>query len=256
LYASANIGRFQRSDNLQGYTVLQCVERWADVLDTLGFDLHGFGTRFRAGTVAEWGTTITRVDLAGNCWTSNYGSLAQGVMIHRIGQKLPQLGKYGPMWGYDAKRGNWMRAKLYDKDAELAGKRRSDGGATTARFEVQLGAEFLKREGLDTVAGWSGETDMGKVIYGRFAEQVFRDQVSVQRWHDLPTRLQHWATCWREGRDIRSDMSQATYYRVRKQLLEHGIDIGTPCNVLALTRHVEVVQVVMLPNLIEEIEAA
>ncbi|MCK2088644.1 phage/plasmid replication protein [Thauera aromatica] len=256
LYASANIGRFQRGDNMQGFTVMECIERWAKVLSDLGFDLHGFGTRWREGTVAEWGTHITRVDLAGNHWTSNYGSLAQGLMVRRLGQKLPQLGKYGPTWGYDAKRSNWVKAKLYDKDAEQQGKRRSGGGATTARFEVQLGSEFLKREGLDKVKGWSGGEDMGKVIYVKFAEQVFREQLSVQRWDELPARLQHWATCWREGRDIRSDLSTSQYYKVRKQLLEYGIDVGTPCNVLALTRHVQVVEVSPLPNLIVPAEAA
>lgn len=257
LYASANIGRFQRQDNREGFTVLQCVEKWARVLGDLGFDLRMFGTRVRAGTPAEWGTHITRVDLAGNFWTSNYGSLCQGVMVRRLGQKLPQLGKYGPMWGYDAKRGNWLRAKLYDKDAELAGKRRSSGGATTARLEFQLGSEFLKRRGLDTVAGWAKEDeDMGKVIYAMFGEQVLREQVSVQRWQELPPRLQHWATCWREGRDIRAEMSKGQFSKVRRRLLECGIDIGTPCNVLALTRHVEVVQVQPLENLVRAEVAA
>lgn len=252
LYASANIGRFQRTDNVQGFTVLQCVEKWADVLGNLGFDLHGFGSRFREDTPAEWGTHITRVDLCGNVWTSDYAALSQGVMVRRIGQKLPQLGKYGPTWGYDAKRSNWHKFKLYDKDAEQAGKRRSSGGATTARFEGQFGSEFLKREGLDKVSGWTKEgEDMGKVIFGRFANQVFREQVDVQRWAELPVRLQHWATCWREGRDIRAELSTSGYYKVRGQLKEYGIDIGTPCNVLALTRHVQVVEVMPLENLIQ-----
>ena len=256
LYASANIGRFQRKDNLQGFTVLECVEKWGRVLSDLGYDMRGFGTRWRQGTLAEWGTHITRVDLAGNFETSNFGALSQGVMVRRLGQKLPQLGKYGPMWGYDAKRANWLRAKLYDKDAELAGKRRSSGGATTARLEFQLGSEWLKRNELDTVAGWAGDEDMGQVIYGRFAEQILRETVSVQRWHDLPPRLHHWATCWREGRDVRADMSKGQFSKVRRRLLEHGIDIGTPCNVLALTRHVEVVQVIPLPNLVGDRVAA
>lgn len=250
LWGSANIGRFQRGDNRQGYTVMECIERWAEVLQTFGLDLRGFGTRMRAGTLAEWGTHLTRVDLCANMWTSNYAALCQGVMVRRLGQKLPQLGRYGPMWGYDAKRANWLAAKLYDKDAEQAGKRRSDGGATTARFEVRLGAEYLKRNQLDTVAGWMEGNDMGQVIFARFAEQVFKEQVSVQQWAELPPKLQHWATCWREGRDLRSEMSKTTYYRVRSQLMEHGIDIGTPCNVLALTRHVQVVEVQPLPNLI------
>ena len=256
LYASANIGRFQRADNVQGFTVAECVDRWCEVLRNLGFDLRGFGTRWRVGTSAEWGTHITRADLAGNFETSNYGALAQGVMVRRLGQKLPQLGKYGPMWGYDSKRGNWMRAKLYDKTAEQAGKRRSGGGATLARLEFQLGSEFLKRYGLDTVSAWTGDEDMGQVIYGRFAAQVLRDQVSVQRWQDMPMKLQAYATCWREGRDLRSEMSKSAYYRARSQLLEYGIDIGTPCNVLALTRHVEIVQVMPVPNLVGNRSAA
>lgn len=256
LYASANIGRFQRADNVQGFTVLECVERWCEVLANLGFDMRGFGTRWRVGTPAEWGTHITRVDLAGNFETSNFGALSQGVMVRRLGQKLPQLGKYGPMWGYDSKRGNWMRAKLYDKTAEQQGKRRSGGGATLARLEFQLGSEYLKRNGLDTVAGWTGDEDMGQVIYGRFAAQVLREQVSVQRWQDMPPRLQAYATCWREGRDLRGELTKPTYYRVRAQLLEYGIDIGTPCNVLALTRHVEVVTVMPVPNLVGDRVAA
>src|SRR5690554_5929486 len=31
LWGTANIGRFQRADNMQGYTVMQCVEKWAEV---------------------------------------------------------------------------------------------------------------------------------------------------------------------------------------------------------------------------------
>lgn len=256
LYASANIGRFQRSDNRQGFTVLECVEKWARVLGDLGFDLRGFGSRWRTGTPAEWGTHLTRIDLAGNFATSNYAALCQGVMVRRLGQKLPQLGKYGPMWGYDAKRGNWLRAKLYDKDAELAGKRRSNGGATTARLEFQLGSEWLKRNGCDTVAAWTGDDDMGQVIYGRFAAQVLRESINVQRWQDMPMKLQALATCWREGRDLRAEMSRSAYYRARAQLLEYGIDIGAPCNVLALTRHVELVQVAPLSNLVADRDAA
>lgn len=252
LYASGNIGRFQRADNLQGFTVMQCMDKWCEVLSVLGFDLHGFGTIWGEGTAQEWGTYITRIDLCGNFRTSNYAALVQAAMVRRLGQKLPTLGKYGPTWGYDSKRSNWWKAKLYDKSAELAKKRRSDGGATIARFEIQLGSEYLKREGLNKVKAWTEDNDMGQIIYGRFAEQVLRESVEVQRWHDLPPRLHHWATCWREGRDIRAEVSQATYYRIRSRLMEYGIDIGVPCNVLALTRHVQIVQVEAQQNLIQE----
>lgn len=254
LHAMANIGRFQRPDNLNGLTVMQCLDKWALVLRNLGFDLRGFGTRWRDGHASEWGTHFTRLDLTQNLETDSFGSLTQAAMIRRIGQKLPQLGKYGPMWGYDARRSNWVRAKLYDKTAELEGKRRSAGGATVARFEVQLGSEYLKRHGLDLPQAWKvkeGEEDMQNVVFGRFADQVFRESMEVQRWDELPPRLQHWATCWREGRDIRAELSTSGYYKVRSQLLEHGIDIGTPCNVIALTRHVQTIHVQPLPSRLE-----
>ena len=40
-----NIGRFGEQDNELGLTVMQCMDKWAEVLRKLGFDLSGFGTR-------------------------------------------------------------------------------------------------------------------------------------------------------------------------------------------------------------------
>lgn len=247
---SGNIGRFQHGDNERGLTVMQCVERWAEVLKNLGCNIEGFGTRFGRGTVAEWGTFLTRIDLAGNFDVSDYSALASAMMVRRIGQKLPQAGKYGPMWGYDSKRSNWFKAKLYDKTAELTGKRRSSGGATRARFEVQLGSEWLKREKLDVVLGWKGD-DMAQIIYGRFADQVFKESLSVTDWSDMPVRLRSLAVLWRDGVDLRTMMSQSAYYRARTRLLEYGIDIGTACNVMALTRQCRVVEVMPVSALRE-----
>lgn len=256
LRGSGNIGRFQQPDNREGLTVVECVERWAEVLGNLGFDVTGFGAKWRLrvaagygesvaiaeGDVLDAGTVLTRVDLAGNFEVSDYSAMCQAFLVRRIGQRLPRDDRYGPTWGYEAKRATWWKAKLYDKTAELEGKRRSSGGSTLARFEVQLGAEYLKREKLERVIAWKG-ADMAQVIYGRFAGQVFRDTVAVQEWQDLPSKYEHWATLWREGRDLRQKMSKAQYYKVRKELSNYGIDIGTRCNVLALTRHVTVCEV-------------
>lgn len=236
LQGSANIGRFQRPDNIQGLGVVECIERWAEVLKVLGYDLTGFGSRWREGTVGEWGTYITRIDLAGNWETDDYAALCHAAMVRRIGQKLPQMGRFGPMWGYDAKRSNWTKAKLYDKTAEQAGKRRSDGGATLARFEVQLGQEWLKREGFDQVGKWGD--DMAEVIYGKFADQVLRESLSVEDWMEIPPRLRAYAILWRDGIDVRTQFKQGSggFYRVARKLRDYGIDIATPCNVVALVR--------------------
>lgn len=237
-----NIGRFQQADNVTGITVLECVEKWAKVLSELGYGINGFGTRFGRGTIVEHGTVLTRIDLAGNFEVSDYSALASAMMVRRIGQRLPSSGRYGPTWGYESKRSNWFKAKLYDKTAEQQGKRRSGGGATLARFEVQLGSEWLKREKLDEVMAWKDE-EMAQIIYGKFANPVFRDSLQVQEWGDMPLRLQAFAVMWRDGIDLRTVMSQSAYYRARTKLMDYGIDIGTACNVMALTRHCRIVEV-------------
>jgi hypothetical protein len=242
LHVSGNIGRFQHGDNLYGLTVMQCVERWAEVLKNLGYDVGGFGTRNRVGTVAECGTYLTRLDLAGNFQVSDYAALCSAAMVRRVGQKLPAAGKYGPTWGYDTKRSNWSKAKLYDKTAEIEGRRRGDGGATVARFELQLGSEYLKRYQLDRVIAWK-DINMTNVIYGKFAEPIFRDAVSVEDWTAIPSRIRHWAVLWRDGVDLRTQMSKSAFYRARSRLMEYGIDVGTTCNVVALTRQCRIVEV-------------
>lgn len=251
-----NIGRFQERDNREGISVIECVEKWEEVLRRMGYDTTGFGTKTvrivsdgygelcgDSGVLGA-GTFLTRIDLAGNFEVSDYQSLCAAMMIRRIGQKLPMQGKYGPTWGYDAKRSNWWKAKFYDKTAELEGRRKTSSGATLARFEVQLGSEYLKREKLERVKAWKGE-DMAQIIYGRFAEQVFRDSLAVQDWTDIPAKLRAYAIIWRDGGDTRLEFSGKSggWYKVRRQLLEYGIDIGTPCNVTALARHSRIVEV-------------
>lgn len=242
LQFSGNIGRFQRRSNETGIGVVECMDRWVEVLGPMGVPLAGFGASFGAGSVFEWGTTLSRVDLAGNYEVSDYGAWCRVLMMRALGRKHPQQGKYGPTWGNDVKRANWWKAKVYDKAAELQGKRNSHGGATLARFEIQLGSEYLKREGLNYVRKWKGG-DMAQIIYGRFAAELLRDTASVEDWQDIPSRLRHHAVLWRDGADLRVLMSRAQFYRVKSRLRDFGVDISIPCNVVALSQRVRVVDV-------------
>ena len=268
LWFSGNIGRFQESDNRTGLTVAQCVEKWKRVLDGMGFPVEGFGSRYRvepevgAIVTAAWvdndvawrGTTLTRVDLAGNCQASDYPMLCQAMSVRKIGQHKPILGRYGPTWGY-GKRSGWWKAKLYDKEAEQAGRRNTASAATVARFELQFGGEWLRRNGLETCESWTnrdGGVDMGQVVWGRFAEQAFRDGADGASFAEVPQALQLYAYAWKDGRDVRSMTGQANYYRVRKELLKYGMDVGVPCNVVALKREVQQVRIEWLPALRRE----
>lgn len=249
---TGNIGRFQQADNLQGLTVIDCVDRWAEVLHRLGIETSMFGSVVRAGSVSEVGTRLTRIDLASNFRVSDYAAFCRSKLARPIGRRPAREGKFGPTWGYDAKRGNWWKAKLYDKDAELQGLRASRGGDTTARFEIQLGGEWLRRNDLATVEAWTkGGDDMSKIIYGRFASELFRDSVSVEDWSSIPVRLRHWAVLWRDGADLRSQMSRSAFFSAKAKLKDYGIDIGQPCNVVSLTQRCRVVDVLPLHSLRE-----
>ena len=247
LRVTGNVGRFGRLSNVTGYSVGVCVDRARVLLENLGFDVTGFGAAGIQTECGRLGTVVTRVDLAGNCLVSDYPMLCQALMQRKIGKLLPKMGKYGPTWGYGAKRGGWVRCKLYDKDAEQAGRKTMSPGATMARFEVQLGREWLRVNGLDTVESWCGLSegglDMGQVIWGRFAEEAFREGADAASFKELPRALQRYAFFWKDGVDVKSITKPSNYYRVRKALLEYGIDVGVPCNVVALKREVKQVSV-------------
>lgn len=247
---TGNIGRFGQADNLNGFTVAQCVDKWREVLAEYYPKVTGFfGEDFEAinrltGEIERTGTRITRCDLAGNFYTDNFAKLCDMLMTRKLGQRSPRMGKYGPMWGYDSKRANWMKAKVYDKLCELAGRRTPAVGETTARFEVQLGSEILKRKGLDILKGWQGDNDMENVIFLENSNQVFRTQATAETWNDIPSRIRQYAVLWRDGTPLRAQCkSDATFYRIRKQLLAYGLDCSQPCNIVTLTRRIEVVKV-------------
>jgi hypothetical protein len=273
---TGNFGRFGQTDNLMGYTVAQCVEKAREVLrewfparaikhinPTTGaieirrfpaLDLsHFFGGDVElvnrdTGVIELMGTRITRCDLAGNFFTDNYAALTAMLLTRKVKKLIASDGKYGATWGYDAKRQNWLRLKVYDKDAELAGRRTPATGATTARLEIQLGSENLKRRGLNILNGWKVR-EMENVIYAEFSKQVFGEQATVNNWSDMPKWLRTYAVEWREGSPIRNQCnSDATYYRVMKQLREHGLDCSKPCNVMTLVQRIEVVKVQPLPS--------
>lgn len=247
LQFSGNIGRFQQADNVEGIGVRESVEKFGKVLHDLGFEAPMFGAVHSKGSPSESGTTISRVDLAGNFMCSDYKAWTIQLMQRPIFTRHPRLGKFGPTWGYESKRGNWWKAKVYDKQAEQDGKRKPYDGKTLARFEIELGSEFLKRENLQYLATWNKEMEgetMANVIYGRFLAEIQREQLSVEDWSQIPPRIRMYAVLWRDGQ--LPVMPKTTFYRVRSQLKAYGIDIAVPCNVLSLAKHVRAVDVVQV----------
>lgn len=66
-------------------------------------------------------------------------------------------------------------------------------------------------------------------VYNRYLRSIdMSDQISLstEKQLKLPRRLRSTYTLWQIGEDLRDTLPHATYYRHRKELLEHGIDIA------------------------------
>lgn len=84
---------------------------------------------------------------------------------------------------------------------------------------------------------------MEQVIYGRFAEVLTRNQVTVTEIQDIPGKLGLIARSY-DGENPYETGSPAvrTRRRWRSQLLKYGLDIAQPCDVMRLTTRVRVIE--------------
>lgn len=251
LWFSGNVGRFQQTTNTLGLSVIQCFEKAVSLLRNLypDLDYRFFGTVQREGTIAEYGTVLTRLDLASNFQTDSYLQLSQVIAQRKIFRHVPKDGKYGAIWGYDSKRGQYWKAKLYDKQAEQDGKRTPYTHDTLARFEIQLGSEYLRQNKLNRLKTWGTDMQTENIIYGRFSNQIFREQATIEDWSDFPPKLRQHAIMWRDGLNPKSYLAKSQYYKVKSDLLDLGLDISRPCNVMTLTQKVKTITVTQAPTL-------
>ena len=118
--------------------------------------------------------------------------------------------------------------------------------ADKLRAELTLRTKELKKLGLDKGAAW-GDNEPNDV----FIDYMGRLEMSEQKQLDellltLPSFLKSTYLTWKEGYDVKSILPKPTFYRHRKKLLEHGIDISIPSgnkpnNVIPLMRVIEAV---------------
>lgn len=251
LWFQGNVGRFTEHDNLQGISVHDCFTKAKTIINRIypKIDTSTFGLAGYRAFDDHLGTVFTRLDLTSNFYTESYHQLSTFYASRKLNTRLPVMGKYGPTWGYDTKRGQYWKAKLYDKQAEMDGKRTPYHNATTARFELQLGSTYLRKYELDQLTHWGKQMNTENIIYGKFINQLLAETVTAEDWSQFPAHLRQHAVLWRDGTDPRSYMSQANYYKVKKQLLEFGLDISRPCNIMNLVQKTKVLQIQMLPCL-------
>ena len=114
------------------------------------------------------------------------------------------------------------------------------------RAELTLRTKELKKLGLDKGCNW-GDNEPSEV----FVKYMSKLEMSEQRQIDdmlteLPRTLCATYTLWKSGHDPKVLLPKPTFYRHRKALMEHGIDISIPSgnkpnNVVPLMRIIEAV---------------
>lgn len=255
-----NIGRYGRPDNVFGFSVLDCIAKASDFLESFGLprftQINNNAPSARTDNFIKTGCVITRVDL-----TQNYalGSMENAMrLVHYMaGQAgagregrymMPKsYGQSGVSWNEGSK--HWY-AKLYLKGLEM--EKHASVAVTDwvksvgmARHEISLKSRYLLRHGLQDLRAWlsrEGEK-MENIIYGKFADVFERNTVQSDPYADLPPKLRRLAISWRDGEDIwNGPESRMTKYRYRKALLPFGIDIKFACDVSRLLMRVEVIR--------------
>lgn len=78
-------------------------------------------------------------------------------------------------------------------------------------------------------------------LFNSYQERILMNEqrrITPEQLLSLPTKLRATYTLWAEGHHMVSMLSKATFYRHRKELLEHGVDISIACDFAAETSNV------------------
>ena len=253
-----NVGRFNREDNLFGYTVAECVRIANAILAEFGLppftDSAPMPLTRKGGEDGGYqatGAVITRIDLTRNWRTGSAGNASQFIRYlqgFKSGRQEPKAYKTtGVSWGEGSK---YWYAKVYDKAAEYmrqCGKKSRKFNAVLfefmlsngiARHEIELKTRYLSQNNLWRFSLWvDGMEDR---VYALFSD-VVAGEAKVDSYLEIPGRAGELAVAWRDGADLKKRLSHNTFYRYRRELLGYGIDIAVPCKVERLRQRIEVI---------------
>jgi len=257
---SGNVGRFGRPDNLFGSKVLETVQRANEILAALGLPPFTGVDKNRQharddGFHKTHNCVITRVDLTAN-FSAGSREAAFRVLHWMSGQgtarnsgKNPRNYGNGITWNEGSKR---HYEKLYLKADEL-GKHVTEEVKQYCeqngilRYEVSLKARELADRGLQSLNGWAQVSKEGfrmeNVIYGKFAEVLTRNQVTVTEIQYIPGKLGLIARSYLNGENPYESLQAgaSTVRRWRSQLMKYGLDIAQPIDVTRLTQRIRVI---------------
>ena len=122
------------------------------------------------------------------------------------------------------------------------------------RGELTLRSVQLKELGLDRASNWTEATPIERLMtYIESLDMAEQFSLTPAILDDLPARLIAVYKLWKDGEDLRGMYPKATFYRYRREFLNHGIDIAirqpsTPDNVIPLIRVLRPESIAQVPD--------
>jgi len=119
---------------------------------------------------------------------------------------------------------------------------------TLLRAESVIFSRELKKRNLNLVSQWC-HNDIAELLFSELLSKVEMSDklvLTTSEVSNLPPRLQGVYELWKSGKDLRSLYAKNTFYRYRRELLNHGIDISVKQpeklnNVIPLIRVLEAI---------------
>ena len=168
-------------------------------------------------------------------------------------------GQYASETLYFAKSSRRWAVKCYSKGHEINAKGHKlpkelqipellDFAEKALRIELVIRSMGLMHLNLDTAKDWSKE--LPKMLLSQLVLDDLEMSDNMPLHHDvlneLPAKLRLVYQSWIAGDDLRKILPKNTFYRYRRQMLEHGIDISLlqekeKSNVIPLIRYLEAV---------------
>lgn len=263
---SGNVGRFDRADNVFGFELDEVMRKANRILEK--FDLPHFikGEPFREYGYEFFkytGAFFTRLDLTGNFMVGSADNVAP-FMQHLAAQSVSRMrtGAFPDGYTVDYGRGSkYWYAKAYAKYHQLTSRQQRKRQPSKevldfvqqvgmVRFEFTAKSRFLTQNGLRY---WGG-CDMSRLrkIFQEKSEVIRREKAGFktfdQMFDGLPAKVLATVFSWKAGKDLPVIMTRPTFYRHRRQILDHcGVDISQPCNVVELSTRVKVKEIEVTP---------
>lgn len=189
--------------------------------------------------VIDGGVELSRVDVTYSWNLSTRPRVQNALSALESTATLRHRGR-GTLFGgntlYYGKNSRRWSLKLYGKATELQKHKLPDALLQTQipqhaegllRAEVTYRGQELKRLGLERASSWHDGTpsEQHRSIMDRLniAEATMLEPDTLQ---GLPPRLIGAHQMWKDGHNLRAKFSRPTFYRYRKELLAHGIDIA------------------------------